>query len=97
VQSYRLYDNALAWNGNLQCGSLGGWGINCGELLSGISPAGGSGCTINMGSNWNPGWHHLFMAHNNTDSYLYLCSAVQASSLGAMNHRYWFRKTKAQQ
>ena len=76
-QSYRLSDNALAWTGNWQCGNVGGWGINCYNMLSG-NPQGGAGCNINMGYQSNAGWHHFYMGETNTDTYLYVCNGPSA-------------------
>ena len=90
-QSYRLSDNALAWTGNWQCGNVGGWGINCYNMLSG-NPQGGAGCNINMGYQSNAGWHHFYMGETNTDTYLYVCNGPQHSSSYNMNHRWWFRE-----
>ena len=95
-QSYRLSDNALAWTGNWQCGNVGGWGINCYNMLSG-NPQGGAGCNINMGYQSNAGWHHFYMGETNTDTYLYVCNGPQHSSSYNMNHRWWFRERGAQQ
>ena len=90
-QSYRLSDNALAWTGNLQCGSWGGAGINCYNVLSN-NPQGGAGCNINMGLQSNPGWHHFYMSETNQDTYLYICNGPQHSSGFDMNHRWWVRE-----
>jgi len=95
LQSYRASDNALAWTGELLFG-LGGAGINGSAILSGSSPAGGSGCDINMGTASNANWHHFYMANTNSDSYMYLCNGAQHSSSYNMNHQYWFRSTEAQ-
>ena len=95
-QSYRLSDNALAWTGNWQCGNVGGWGINCYNMLSG-NPQGGAGCNINMGYQSNAGWHHFYMGETNTDTYLYVCNGPQHSSSYNMNHRWWFRERTVRQ
>ena len=90
MQSYRASDNALAWTGNLGCGNVGGWGINCVNVSSN-NPGGAAGCTIGMGSgNW--GWYHFYMGETNTDTYMYICNGAQHSSGFDMNHRYWFRE-----
>ncbi len=91
VKSYRISDGAVAWSGNFQCGDVGGWGINCYTVTAGSNPQGGAGCNINMGTASNGGWHHLYMAEGNTDTYVYLCNGPQHSSGHNMNHRYWFR------
>ncbi|MBM4344894.1 MAG: hypothetical protein FJ100_16120 [Deltaproteobacteria bacterium] len=91
VKSYRISDGAVAWSGNFQCGDVGGWGINCYNVTAGSNPQGGAGCSINMGTASNGGWHHVYMAETNTDTYLYLCNGPQHSSSYNMNHRYWFR------
>jgi len=92
MQSYRAADGALAWTGELLCG-LGGFGINCLNLLTGPNPAGGAGCTIAMGTLTHSGWHHFYMGDVNTDTYLYICNGAQHSSSNNMNHRFWFRET----
>ena len=94
VRSYRLSDNALAWEGNFKCGKAGGWGINCYDVTAGTNPSGGSGCKINMGKATNNSWHHVYMAETNTDTYLYMCNGPQHSSSHNMNHRFWFRKAQ---
>ncbi len=91
MYSYRLADNKLAWSGNFGCGDVGGWGINCYNVTAGANPAGGSGCGISMSGSNNGGWHHVYMAETNTDSYLYVCNGAQHSSGHNMNHRAWFR------
>ena len=85
LQSYRISDGALAWDGELQFGA-GGAGINGSVLLSG-------GQIFNMGTQSNAGWHHLYMADTNSDSYMYLSNGAQHSSSYNMNHRFWFRET----
>src|SRR5690606_31048915 len=95
LRSYRASDDALAWEGELQYG-VGGAGINGDVLLSGTNPAGGSGCNINMGTSSNSGWHHFYMAHFNSDSYLYICNGAQHSSSHNMNHVFWFRSNENQ-
>jgi subtilisin-like proprotein convertase family protein len=89
--SYRASDNAQAWTGNFQCGDVGGWGINCYNILSGSNPAGGANCNPNMGASTSSGWHHIYMADTNSDTYLYVCNGAQHSSGYNMNHRVWFR------
>ena len=100
MQSYRISDNALAWTGNLACGKKQNCtdqgnrdeaGINCYDVISN-SPQGGAGCSINMGSRSDGGWHHFFMSECNTDTYLYICNGAQHSSSHDMNHRWWFRQ-----
>jgi hypothetical protein len=92
MQSYRAADGALAWTGELLCG-LGGFGINCLNVLTGPNPAGGAGCTIAMGTLTHSSWHHFYMGDVNTDTYLYICNGAQHSSGNNMNHRFWFRET----
>ncbi|MFZ4579482.1 MAG: fibrinogen-like YCDxxxxGGGW domain-containing protein [Myxococcota bacterium] len=91
MESFRVSDNASAWKGNLACGNWGGWGINCFDVASGNNPAGGAGCGINMGKITNGGWHNIYMAETNTDTYLYMCNGAQHSSSYNMTHRFWFR------
>ena len=91
-RSYRLSDDAVAWEGNFKCGGHGGWGINCYTVTAGTNPQAGAGCKINMGKSSNAGWHHVYMATGGADSYLYLCNGPQHSSGHVMNHRFWFRK-----
>ena len=91
MESNRLVDGALAWSGELACGT-GGFGINCYTVLSGANPAGGAGCSINMGSATNLGWHHFYTGETNSDTYLYICNGAQHSSSYPMNHRFWFRE-----
>ena len=95
LESRRLSDGALAWQGEILFG-LGGAGINGFSLLSGPNPAGGAGCTINMGTATNAGWHHFYMADTNSDSYMFLCNGPQHSSSVNMNHVYWFRSAETQ-
>lgn len=95
LSSYRRSDDALAWTGEFLFGA-GGAGINGTTILSGPNPRGGAGCTINMGLASSNGWHHLYMAETNTDSYLYLCNGAQHSSSYDMNHVFWFRSTEFQ-
>lgn len=95
LKSYRISDNSLAWEGEIQYG-LGGAGINGRVLLSGTTPAGGSGCNINMGTTSSSGWSHFYMGETNSDSYLYLCNGAQHSSSHSMNHVYWFRSNENQ-
>jgi hypothetical protein len=95
LESYRAADSALAWSGELLFGA-GGAGINGSVLLSGVNPAGGAGCAIDMGTTDNPAWHHFYMADTNSDSYLYLCNGPQHSSGVNMNHVYWFRSIALQ-
>lgn len=95
LRSYRASDGSIAWEGQIQFG-IGGAGINGNILLSGTNPAGGSGCTINMGTTSNASWHHFFMANTNSDSYLYLCNGAQHSSGYPINHLYWFRSNEEQ-
>ena len=85
LQSYRISDGALAWDGELQFG-VGGAGINGYVLLSG-------GQIFNMGTQSRPDWHHLYMADTNSDSYMYLSNGAQHSSNYNLNHRFWFRET----
>jgi cysteine-rich repeat protein len=93
LQSYRLSDDLLLWTGELACADAGGgYGINCMTLVSGTSPAGGSGCAVALGTQSHQDWHHFSMGATNTDSYLYLCNGAQHSSGHAVNHRYWFRE-----
>jgi len=92
-QSYRISDNALAWTGNLQCGSWGGAGINCYTVLSN-NPRGGAGCDINMGSRTSSRWHHFYMSNTNQDTYLYICNGAQHSSTNRFSHRFWIRESK---
>ena len=94
-ESHRLSDGALAWTGNLQCGSWGDAGINCYTVLSGSVPGGGSGCTINMGSATSAAWHHFYMHGGDSDTYLYICNGEQYSSNVTMNHRWWIRERNA--
>jgi hypothetical protein len=93
VKSYRISDNAVAWSGNFQCGDVGGWGINCYTVTAGTNPAGGGGCSINMGNGngVSSGHHHLYMAETNSDTYVYMCAGAQHTSSYNLNHRYWFR------
>ena len=91
MTSYRASDHGVAWQGNFTCGNVGKWGINCLNVSSGPNPGGGSGCKINMGKQTSGGWHHLYMADTNSDTYMYLCNGAQHSSGHNMNHRYWFR------
>lgn len=90
MYSYRISDNAQAWTGNLLCGKAG-WGINCYDVIAGSNPAGGSGCSINMGAASSAGWHYIYTADTNQDTYIYLCNGAQHSSSYNMNHRVWFR------
>jgi hypothetical protein len=95
-QSYRLSDNALAWTGDLKCGTAGGAhasgaGINCVNVIEN-NPQGGAGCNINMGKYSNSGWHHFYMSEHNTDTYLYICNGAQHSSSYDLNHRFWVRE-----
>jgi len=95
MASYRMSDQALAWQGALQCLGVGGFGINCFNVLQGTNPSGGAGCTINMGGLTSTAYHHFYMADSagtNYDTYLYVCSGPQASSSGNFNHRFWFRE-----
>lgn len=97
MESRRASDNALAWSGNLACGSTGGVnasgrGINCFNVLSGTNPQGGAGCTINMGKTSNAGYHNIYMSEYNGDTYLYVCNGAQHSSSHDMNHRWWIRE-----
>jgi hypothetical protein len=95
MYSYRVSDNALAWSGNMDCGSnAGGFGINCYYVLSGTTSGGGSGCSINMGSAVSAAWHTIYMGETNTDTYVYMCNGAQHSSGHNMNHRYWFRRAR---
>ena len=48
-----------------------------------------------MGKFSHVDWHHLFMANTHSDTYLDVCNSAQHSSAHAMNHRFWFRKTKS--
>lgn len=97
MTAYRASDGAVAWSGVLACGPASGgiaastWGINCFNVVSGNNPAGGAGCTVNMGSN-HSSYHHFYMGEHNTDTYLYLCNGAQHSSGHNMNHRFWFRE-----
>ena len=75
----------MAWDGELQFG-VGGAGINGSTLLSG-------GPIFQMGTQSSSGWHHLYMANTNSDSYMYLSNGAQHSSSVNMNHRFWFRET----
>ena len=96
--SYRASDNAVMATFNLVCGTAGGansagCGINCITVAAGsINPAGGSGCSINVGKQSDGGWHHHYMSEHNGDTYMYICNGAQHSSGQEMNHRYWFRK-----
>ena len=70
MKSFRVSDDTLAWQGNLECyGQSGsGNGINCNTLSAGTTnPQGGAGCQISMGKRTNAGWHHWFMGHSNLD------------------------------
>jgi hypothetical protein len=98
MQSFRIADGGLAWTGELLCGyteNCGGQntaGINCLNVQQGPNPQGGAGCNLNMGSQSNAGWHHIFMSQCNTDTYVYVCNGAQHSSGQDMNHRWWFRE-----
>jgi len=97
MRSYRSQDEALAWEGRLACGTTGGAhpsgkGINCNNVVSGNNPAGGSGCTINMGTSTSASWHLFYTAEHNADTYLYICNGAQHSSSYDVNHRFWFRE-----
>ncbi len=98
MNSYRISDGALAWTGNLQCGAAGGGGrgINCFTVLSN-NPQGGAGCTINMGTSSDVGWHNIYMYNYNSDSYIFICNGAQYSSFSAftptaMKHRWYIRE-----
>jgi hypothetical protein len=98
-KSYRQSDGALAWTGYLGCGSPGEspgsstfYGINCYTVQAGASPNGGSGCSPNMGTSSDSGWHHFRMSTTDGDTQLYICNGAQHSSGYAMNHRFWFRE-----
>jgi hypothetical protein len=95
--SYRTRDGATAWTGRLACGSASGAGaaargINCKGVISGTNPNGGSGCSINMGTQSDPSWNHFAMSWTDGDTYLFLCNGPQHSSGHNMNHRWWFRE-----
>jgi hypothetical protein len=105
MQSYRASDGALAWTGRLLCGASNSGGsdgcanghnysagINCyGVAAESVNPAGGTGCTISMGTQANSGWHMFVMGEQNSDTYLYICNGAQHSSSHDMNHRVWIR------
>jgi hypothetical protein len=96
MKSFRASDDALAWQGNLECGrnhgKAGARGINCYDVSSGsTNPAGGSGCKISMGKSSNGGWHHWFMSNTDSDSYVYICNGAQHSSSHDMSHVFWIR------
>ena len=85
--SYRISDNAVAHTFEMYCGDVGGHGINCLNMKPGsTTPQAGAGCSINMGSRTNSGWHHLYMSNTNTDSYIYICNGPQHSSGQNFNH-----------
>lgn len=63
MRSYRIADNYLAWEGELQCGVPGGVsgagrGISCYNVVRGPNPQGCGGCRVCMGYSSNAGWHH---------------------------------------
>ncbi len=94
LTSYRAADHAQAWQGRFSCGTSGSTsrGINCDTPIGGSSnPAGGSGCSIDMGLDDNTGWHHFYSGLHNTDTYIYICNGPQHSSSYDLNHRFWFR------
>jgi len=94
MKSYRKSDDALAWQGNLECGhgDSGYRGINCYTVSSGsTNPKGGSGCKISMGKSSNNDWHHWYMGHSNTDTYVYICNGAQHSSSYDLSHVFWMR------
>ena len=91
LTSYLADDGTVAWRGELGCGRPGA-GINCYDVIGGTNPAGGAGCIAQMGKSTSGGWHHLYMADTNSDTYLYLCNGAQHSSGRDMNHRFWFRE-----
>lgn len=97
LTAYRASDDAVAWTGRLGCGTTGGAhgsgkGINCYNVQSGSVPAGGAGCTINMGVSSDLGRHHWYMSEHNSDTYTYLCNGAQHSSSYNMHHLFWFRE-----
>lgn len=96
MRSYRIADNYMAWEGELQCGVPGGAsgagrGISCYNVVRGPNPQGCAGCRVCMGNQSNVGWHHIYMFESNSDSYIYICNGPQHSSSYNMNHRWWIR------
>ena len=96
-ESYQAFDNALAWRGRLACTGVGGYGINCYNLLTtpnpigAQNPQGSGGCYIPMSTSTNAGWHHLYMGDTNTDTYIYICNGAQHTSSYSNIHRWWVR------
>jgi hypothetical protein len=89
-QSFARSDDTLIHTFNLECGNVGGWGINCRDVLS-DNPRGGEGCDIALGTASHTSWHHFYMNDTNSDTYLYVCNGPQHSSNADMNHRWWVR------
>lgn len=95
-ESYRAVDGAIAWRGRLQCG-VGGYGINCGPVLStpnplgAPNPQGGLGCLLGMGTTTSSGWHALYQGETNTDTYIYICNGSQHTSSYSNVHRWFVR------
>ncbi len=95
MTSYRISDDAVAWSGNMPCGTVdtGRRGISC-ERASGDpgAPQGGPGCNINIGTRSSTGTSYFVMSNSNTDTYLYMCNGGQHSSSYANTHQWWFRE-----
>lgn len=96
-ESYRAVDGAIAWRGRLQCGNVGGYGINCYNVLTtpnpvgAPNPQGGPGCLLGMGTTSSSTWHNLYQGETNTDTYIYICNGSQHTSSYSNVHRWWVR------
>lgn len=96
-ESYRSTDDLLLWRGRLACGNVGGVGINCLDVaatpnaVGAANPQGGAGCLVALGTQADPGWHHVYMSQTSSETYLAVCNGMQHSSGHDLSHRWWVR------
>ena len=87
----RRVDSALAWQGELLCGAVGGFdtyakGINCFNVntLKGVNPQGGLGCNTSVLMGTGPGaastLHTVSMFSSTGDTQVSLCNGKQWTS-----------------
>jgi len=93
-----LGDGSINWQGRPKCdasaigGAGNGAGVNC-RGQDGSGPNGGHHCRRNLGMRWS-GALHFYMAHSNTDTYVFVCNSAQHTSGHKFSHRWWIRSGK---
>ena len=95
-QAFRVSDDALVWEGELACGQ---WdppsnqaGLNCTSVIAN-NPAGGVGCTPQLGLLTDTDWHQVVMNGATGASSLAICNGQQSNYFADFKHRFWIRES----